>query len=111
MKRISHIRKRLERTRKGQLSNVLWYLYGLATLPIFGVLASVILELPDKVIGVLIPLLFLLLLIQSTFLIFLLDKYAQAKRFIDKHHPGVNLDGLEEEAEEFNDETNDNETP
>ena len=92
MKNISRLRRQLERILKGQQSNVLWYLCGLATLPIFGVLVSLVLKLPDRVVGVLIPLLFLIILILSAWLIFLLGKYKQCKRYLNEYHPDIDLD-------------------
>ena len=88
---------RLERIRKDQQSNVLWYLCGLATLPIFGVLVSLVFEIPDKVIGVLVPLLFLLLLILSAWLILLKDKLRVCQKYLKQFaQPGFNPDNQEE---------------
>ena len=79
--------------------NVLWYLCGLATLPIFGVLVSLVLKIPDKVIGVIVPLLFLLLLILSAWLILLKDKLTICQKYLKKFAPsGFDADVQEETA-------------
>jgi len=74
------------------------------TLPIFGVLASLVLKLPDIITGVLIPLLSLTVLIESIALIFLLDKYRLIKKFLNEEHPNINLDALEESETAFDEE-------
>ena len=104
MKNISHQRRQLERVLKSQTSNLLWFLCGLVTLPILGVLSFLVLKLPDTVIGVLIPLLSLTVLIESVTLIFLLDKNNQYKRYFKENHINLNLDDHYEAIDSFNED-------
>ena len=100
MQYITRLRRRLERIRKDQQSNALWYLCGLATLPAFGVLSSLFLKIPGKVLGVLVPLLFLLLLILSTWIILLKDKLNICQKYLKQFAPpGFNPDNQEEYSE------------
>ena len=111
MKYISRTGRQLSTSLQGQFSNLLWCLVGVFLAPIFVGLATLFLKIPDKILSVLLLILCLLLLILSLFSICLLGKYDQAKRFINEHHPNIDLDGLEKEAEGFNDETDDDEIP
>jgi hypothetical protein len=105
MKKIRHIRQFLQKRKSRALDLSLGLALEILCPSLLAGVATLLLKLPSAVAGILLLLLFLTQSLTLAWLIILHEKYDQCKRYIEKHHPGIDLDSMDEFSDAFNEAT------
>jgi|GEM_PF-4735615 hypothetical protein len=103
MKNIRAMRQFLERRRSRLIDLVLGLFVGILCLPLLSWSLSRFAELPSELKEKLLLLLCLTQLITLAWLVLLYEKYDQCKRYVQNHHPNVDLDSEDEFSDGFAD--------
>jgi cobalamin biosynthesis protein CobD/CbiB len=106
MKRIRELRKSIERNRTRLTDMVIGMILGVVVIPLASILLRFYARLPEGILIALCLIQSIAILILTFCLVVLRDRLASRETFIERNHPGMDIDAEEEYEKAYNDACN-----